>query len=82
MDFDDTAEEAAFRQQAYTWLSEHATLKSGITEASAMTDAFSDAEVAHVKASKEFFKAERLYADSQFLVAGIRVVRGSTSQGR
>ena len=54
MDFDDTAEEAAFRQQAYAWLSEHATLKSGITEASAMTDAFSDAEVAHVKASKEW----------------------------
>ena len=54
MDFDDTAEEAAFRQQAYTWLHEHATLKSGITEASATTDAFSDAEVAHVKASKEW----------------------------
>jgi len=54
MDFDDTADEAAFRQQAYAWLADHASLKSGITEASAMTDAFSDAEVAHVKASKEW----------------------------
>ena len=54
MDFDDTVDEAAFRQQAYAWLADHATLKSGITEASAMTDAFSDAEIAHVKASKEW----------------------------
>ncbi|MCU1397840.1 MAG: acyl-CoA dehydrogenase [Acidimicrobiales bacterium] len=52
MDFDDTPEEAAFRQEANSWLSAHAETKSDRTLVRGMTDAFSDEETLHVKESK------------------------------
>lgn len=53
MDFDDTPEEAAFRAEAYEWLSAHAPLLSADTAPPAtLTDAYSEEERRHVAASK------------------------------
>jgi alkylation response protein AidB-like acyl-CoA dehydrogenase len=53
MDFDDTPDEAAFRDEAFRWLSEHADLRteSGPT---GFGEADPEAELLHVKSSKEW----------------------------
>ncbi|HET6874614.1 MAG TPA: acyl-CoA dehydrogenase family protein [Acidimicrobiales bacterium] len=53
MDFDDTPEEAAFRAEAYDFLSQHASLLSADTPPPvALTEAFSEEEQRHVRESK------------------------------
>jgi alkylation response protein AidB-like acyl-CoA dehydrogenase len=53
VDFDDTPEEAAFRAEAYAWLSDHARLLSADTAPPVtLTDAFSEEEKRHVRESK------------------------------
>ena len=55
MDFDDTPEEAAFRAEAYDWLSAHAPLLSADTQPPVtLTEAHSDEEKRHVRESKEW----------------------------
>ena len=55
MDFDDTPEEAAFRAEAYDWLSDHAKLLSADTPPPvSLTEAFSEEETRHVRESKEW----------------------------
>ena len=55
MDFDDTPEEAAFRDEARTWLSAHAKPKTADSAPPAtLTDAFSVEEQEHVRTSKEW----------------------------
>ena len=55
MDFDDTPEEAAFRAEAFEWLSAHASLKTACSAPPAsMTDAYSPGERDHLRSSKEW----------------------------
>ncbi len=55
MDFEDTPQEAAYRQEARQWLEQHATLKSGESQLfQGLTDAFSEEEVRHVKESQSW----------------------------
>ena len=55
MDFDDTPEEAAFREEARAWLSTHAQPRTAASAPPAtLTDAFSAEEQEHVRRSKEW----------------------------
>ncbi|HMC41055.1 MAG TPA: acyl-CoA dehydrogenase family protein [Acidimicrobiales bacterium] len=55
MDFDDTPEEAAFRAEAYDWLSRHASpRRAGSGGPVTVGEADAEAELLHVKQSKEW----------------------------
>jgi alkylation response protein AidB-like acyl-CoA dehydrogenase len=55
VDFHDTPEEAAFRAEARAWLAAHAAPRTAETAPPAtLTDAYSPAEQAHVKRSKQW----------------------------
>lgn len=54
MDFDDTPEEAAFRAEAFGWLSRHAEPKGPDSGPPGFGEADPEAELLHVKRSKEW----------------------------
>jgi acyl-CoA dehydrogenase len=55
VDFDDTPEEAAYRAEVRAWLTEHAKPRDAQTARPVMlTDAYSEEEREHVRASKEW----------------------------
>ncbi len=61
MDFDDTPGEAAFRAEAFEWLSRHAEPRSPASGPAGLGDADPEAELLHVKRSKEWQRT--LYED-------------------
>jgi alkylation response protein AidB-like acyl-CoA dehydrogenase len=55
MDFDDTPQEAAFREEVYGFLAQHAKLKEGRSQVHSMSyDSGSEAEAEHVREAKEW----------------------------